>query len=119
MVGIGANVLGYCDQDVVRASKNAINSGNLTTLNPPEDIELAKLLIELHPWADMFRYARTGGEVNAIAVRLARAFTQKSHVAICGYHGWHDWYLSANLNDGYKLNDHLLPGLKRLVFQMK
>ena len=114
MVGIGANVLGYCDKDVIRASKNAINSGNLTTLNPPEDIELAKVLIELHPWADMVRYARTGGEITAIAVRLARAFTQKSHVAICGYHGWHDWYLSANLNDGAKLNDHFLPGLKPL-----
>ena len=114
MVGIGANILGYSDPDVVRAAKNAVSNGNLTTLNPPEDIELAKILIELHPWADMVRYARTGGEINAIAVRIARAYSNKSHVAVCGYHGWHDWYLSANLSGNSKLDGHLLPGLNPL-----
>ena len=106
-----ANILGYADPDVVRAANKAIKRGNLTTLNPPEDIELAKILIDLHPWAGMVRYARTGGEINAIAIRIARAFSKKSHVAICGYHGWHDWYLSANLSSNSKLDGHLLPDL--------
>jgi len=114
MVGIGANVLGYSDHDVVKAAYKAVSNGNLTTLNPPEDIELAKILIDLHPWANMVRYARTGGEINAIAVRIARAYSKKSHVAVCGYHGWHDWYLSANLSGNSKLDGHLLPGLNPL-----
>ena len=53
----------------------------------------------MHKHFDMVRYARTGGEANAIAIRLARAAAGKDKVAICGYHGWHDWYLSANLNN--------------------
>src|SRR4029079_16530188 len=62
--------------------------------------------------ADMVRFARTGGEANAIAIRIARAATGRDKVAICGYHGWHDWYLSANLADDHTLNGHLLPGLE-------
>ena len=68
----------------------------------------------MHQHFDMVRYARTGGEANAIAIRLARVASGKDKIAICGYHGWHDWYLSANLNTkekGGKLKDHLLPGL--------
>tara|TARA_B100000579_G_scaffold297673_1_gene247728 strand:+ start:29504 stop:30829 length:1326 start_codon:yes stop_codon:yes gene_type:complete len=114
MVGIGANVLGYCDDDVIKACKESISKGNLTTLNAPEDVELANVLLDLHPWASMVKYARTGGEINAIAIRIARAYSNKSHVAICGYHGWHDWYLSANLSDSEHLNGHLLPGLNPL-----
>ena len=68
--------------------------------------------MELHPWADMARFARSGGEANAIAIRIARAATGKDKVEICGYHGWHDWYLSANLGGKDKLDGYLLPGLK-------
>ena len=68
------------------------------TFNCPEEVYLAEKLIKLHPWADMVKYARTGGEANAIAVRIARAFTGKDKIAICGYHGWHDWYLASNLS---------------------
>ena len=60
----------------------------------------------------MVRLARSGGEANAIAIRIARAATGKDKVAICGYHGWHDWYLSANLGDDKSLDGHLLPGLE-------
>ena len=67
--------------------------------------------MEINPWADMVRFARTGGEANAIAIRIARAASEKDNVAICGYHGWHDWYLSANHNGGDDLKAHLLPGL--------
>ena len=60
----------------------------------------------------MVRFARSGGEANAIAVRIARAATGKDVVAICGYHGWHDWYLATNLETEEGLNNHLLSGLK-------
>jgi len=95
--GIGANVLGYSDPHVDNAVLNAIRNGSSSTLNCSEEVELADLLCDIHPWAEKVRYARTGGESMAIAVRIARAFKRKDKVAFCGYHGWHDWYLSANL----------------------
>ena len=111
-MGIGACVLGYADSEVDNAVKAAIDSSSMCTLNCPEEVELADLLCELHPWADMVRYARTGGEATAIAVRIARARTRKDKLAFCGYHGWHDWYLAANLGEEDALDGHLLPGLE-------
>ena len=108
--GIGANVLGYCDPDVDLAVNQAIGAGTSCSLNCPEEVELAELFCELHPWADMVRYARTGGEAMAIAVRIARVHTNREKIAFCGYHGWHDWYLASNLS-GERLGDHLLFGL--------
>ena len=108
---IGANVLGAADPDVDAAVVNAIRDGIAATLNAPEELELADLLCELHPWAQMVRYARTGGEAMAIAVRIARARTRRDVIAFCGYHGWHDWYLAANLAEEQALDGHLLPGL--------
>ena len=95
--GIGTCVLGFADDEVDSAVRDVIANGSMSTLNCIEELELAELLCELHPWADMVRYARSGGEALAIAVRLARAATGRSTVAFCGYHGWHDWYLAANL----------------------
>lgn len=109
--GVGSCLLGYADPDVNQAVKAVIDNGSMASLNPPEEIELADLLCELHPWADMVRYARTGGEAMAIAVRLARASTGRDTVAFCGYHGWNDWYLAANLGESSALDGHLLPGL--------
>jgi len=109
--GVGACILGYADQDVDNAVKLAVNSGSMCTLNPPEEVELAELLCRLHPWADMVRFARGGGEAMAVAVRIARAATGRDKVAFCGYHGWHDWYIAANLADGRSLDGQLLPGL--------
>ncbi len=108
---IGANVLGAADPDVDAAVVRAIRDGIASTLNAPEEVELADLLCELHPWANMVRYARTGGEAMAIAVRIARAHTGRDIVVFCGYHGWHDWYLAANLAEEQALDGHLLPGL--------
>ncbi|MCA1809689.1 MAG: aminotransferase class III-fold pyridoxal phosphate-dependent enzyme, partial [Lentisphaerae bacterium] len=88
--------------------------GAMSTLNPPEEVELAEKLLQLHPWSAAARFARTGGEVAAVAVRLARAATRRSLVAVCGYHGWHDWYLAANLGASSSLDGHLLPGLDPL-----
>lgn len=109
-MGIGACSLGYADDDVNAAVKQAIENGNMCTLNSPEEVELAELLLELHPWANMVRYAR-GGDAMSIAVRIARAATKKDIILFCGYHGWHDWYLSANLADDNALDGQLLPGL--------
>ena len=112
IMGIGTNILGYGHPEVDEAVRKTIDAGNMSTLNCPEEVYLAEKLIELHPWADMVRLARSGGEANAIAIRIARAATGKDKVAICGYHGWHDWYLAANLGDEKNLAGHLLPGLE-------
>ncbi len=112
--GMGACILGAADPDVDEAARKAIESGTMSTLNCPEEVELADLFCEIHPWAGMVRYARTGGEAMAVAVRIARAYTRRDRVAFCGYHGWHDWYLAANLAEERALDGHLLPGLEPL-----
>jgi len=112
IMGIGTNILGYGHPEVDEAVRKTIDAGNMSTLNCPEEVYLAERLVELHPWADMVRFARTGGEANAIAIRIARAASGKSKVAVCGYHGWHDWYLAANLGNESNLAGHLLPGLE-------
>ena len=112
LMGIGTNTLGYGHPEVDEAVMQTIGVGNMSTLNFPEEVYLAERLVELHPWAGMARFARSGGEANAIAIRIARAASGKGKVAFCGYHGWHDWYLSANLGDGKNLAGHLLPGLE-------
>ena len=112
IMGIGPNTLGYGHNSVDNAVKKVIEKGNMSTLNCPEEVELAEKLIELHPWSDMVRFARSGGEANSIAIRIARAASGRDKVAICGYHGWHDWYLSTNLANDNGLDGHLLPGLE-------
>jgi len=111
IMGIGTNTLGYGNEEVDAAVMETVKKGNMSTLSCPEEVYLAEKLVEMNPWADMVRFARSGGEANAIAIRIARAASGKDKVAICGYHGWHDWYLSANLNGGDDLSGHLLPGL--------
>jgi len=112
LMGVGTNTLGYGHPEVDEAVRQVIDKGNMSTLNCPEEVKLAERLIELHPWAEMARFARSGGEANAIAIRIARAASGRDKVAVCGYHGWHDWYLSANLGDDKGLDGHLLPGLE-------
>jgi glutamate-1-semialdehyde 2,1-aminomutase len=112
IMGIGTNTLGYGHPEVDEAVMKTVKDGNMSTLNCPEEVFLAEKLIEMHPWADMARFARSGGEANSIAIRIARAAAGRDKVAICGYHGWHDWYLSANLGDDKSLDGHLLPGLE-------
>lgn len=111
LMGVGTCTLGYADDDVNSAVKETIDNGSMSTLNCPKEIELAELLVELHPWADTVRYARTGGEIATIAIRIARAYVKKDKVAFCGYHGWSNWYLSSNLADNANLDGHLLNGL--------
>ena len=111
LMGVGTNILGYSHPEVDEAVMQTVKSGNLSTLNAPEEVWLAEKLLELDPWAGMVRFARSGGEANAIAIRIARAAAGRDGVAVCGYHGWHDWYLSANLGENDSLAGHLLPGL--------
>ena len=110
--GNGCCILGYCDPDVDRDVADVIGKGSMTILSGPEEVELAELLCELHPWADRVRYARGGGDAMAMAARVARASTGRDKIAFCGYHGWHDWYLAANLSKERALDGHLMPGLE-------
>jgi len=112
IMGIGTNILGYGHPEVDEAVQKTIQAGNMSTFNCSEEVYLSEKLVELHPWADMVRLARAGGEINSMAVRIARASTGRDKIAICGYHGWHDWYLSTNLNNDKNLDGHLLPGLQ-------
>ena len=112
IMGIGACTLGYANAAVDNAVKNAIDLGSASTLNSYEEVALAEKLLDIHPWAGMVRFAKTGGEVNSIAIRVARAFSNKDVVAFCGYHGWPDWYLAANLSNEKSLDGQLLPGLQ-------
>ena len=110
--GIGACLLGYADPDVSKAAIKRIKNGCMTSLNAPEEVQLADKLLEIHPWAESVRFARTGGETCAIAVRIARATTGRDVIAICGYHGWADWYLACNLSEGDALDGIHLAGLQ-------
>lgn len=112
IMAVGACILGYADDEVDAAVINSIQKGVNSTLNCPEEVELAEALIDLHPWFDMVRYARSGGEALSIAVRIARAKTKRDIVLFSGYHGWTDWYLAANLADESGLDGQLMPGLE-------
>ena len=112
IMGIGANILGYANDEIDGAVKAAIDKSVSSSFNCPEEVYLAEQLLELHPWAEMVRYSRAGGEADAMAIRIARAASGKDVVAFCGYHGWHDWYLASNLADDGNLDGMLLPGLQ-------
>ena len=121
--GILACILGYADPDVNAAVIRRVQFGSMASLQTHDEVELARLLLKIHPWAQMARFGRSGGETMMAAIRIARARTGRDKVAVCGYHGWHDWYLSANLpttdadpSTGGGMSDrlvgHLLPGLE-------
>ena len=111
IMGIGANIIGYADDDIDNAVKECIDNSVSSTFNCPEEVELAELLMKIHPWADMTRYTRGGGEACAMAIRIARAATRRDKVFFSGYHGWYDWYLSANLGNDSGLDGQLMPGV--------
>ena len=111
LMGVGTNILGYCNKSVDKKVLELVKRGNLSTLNSVEEIKLSEKLIDLHPWAEMSRFTRSGGEANSVAIRIARAYTNKDNIAICGYHGWHDWYLSTNINNKNNLDHHLMNNL--------
>ena len=93
---VTAIILGHADDVVDGAVREQIDKGSLFTLNSPLEIELAELLIDTIPSAEMVRYTKGGGESCAVAVRIARGTTGRDKILFSGYHGWHDWYQSAN-----------------------
>jgi anthranilate phosphoribosyltransferase len=111
-VAVGAAVLGYADEEVNRTVHEIVDKGSVSSLNPPETLDLAEKLLDLHPWADRVKFGRMGGEAMAQTVRFVRATSGIDTIAFCGYHGWHDWYLAANLGEADNLKDHLLPDLE-------
>ena len=110
-MGVGTNILGYANNSVDKAVIKSIEKGNMSTLNNKYEVLLAEKLTSIHSWSNMARFTRSGGEANAVAVRIARAATSKKNIAVCGYHGWHDWYLSANIKSKNNLNNHLMKNL--------
>jgi len=110
-MGVGTNILGYSNKKIDLEVKKIIDNGNMSTLNSYEEVRFAKAILKIHKWAKMVKFARSGGEANSIAIRIARASTKKKQIAVCGYHGWHDWYLAANLKKKNELSKHLLKGL--------
>ena len=111
-MGVTACTLGYANKKINSVITKAFKSGNLTTLNSVEEVELARLFLKIHKWAGMAKFSKSGGEACLVAIRIARAYSKKENIAFCGYHGWHDWYLSANLNNKKSLDNQLLSGLK-------
>jgi len=109
---VGQSPLGYTNSELNRYLKKIIDKGNITSLNCPEEVDLTRKLIEIHKWADLAKYTRSGGEANALAIRIARAYSSNDNVAICGYHGWHDWYMAANLSNKNQLSSHLFKQLE-------
>jgi glutamate-1-semialdehyde aminotransferase len=111
LMGVGTNVLGYANRNIDNEVIKSIKKSNMSSLNNINEYYLARDLLKLHPWFHMAKFARTGAEANAIALRISRAHSGKENVAVCGYHGWHDWYLAANYKKK-SLDSHLFPNLK-------
>ena len=92
-MGVGTNILGYSHPEVDASVQEVILNGNMSTLNAPEEVYLAERLIDMHQFAEMAKFCRSGGEANAVAIRIVEP-PRRDAVAFCGYHGWHDWYLA-------------------------
>ncbi len=107
--GIGATTLGYGRDYVDRRVIKTILNGSACSVNSSEEINATQKLMKAIPWIESARYTRSGGEATALAVRIARAKTEKTKILFSGYHGWHDWYLAAALT--HKLGNHLLEDL--------
>ena len=110
--GIAAILLGYADPVVDDAVREQIATGTIYSVNHELEVELAEELCRSIDCAEMVRYAKCGGEACAVAVRIARGTTGREKILFCGYHGWHDWYLAANLDRSNSLDAHLLPGIE-------
>ena len=92
---LAAITLGYCDLDVDAAVRAQLEEGVIFSLPHPIEMQVAEEKVKLVPCAEMVRFGKNGSDATAGAVRLARAFTNRDHVAVCGYHGWQDWYIGS------------------------
>lgn len=91
--------LGYCNSEVDNAVIKQIKSGVTFSLPHQLEMEVAEKLVQLIPCAEMVRFGKNGSDATSAAIRLARAHTQKEHIAVCGYHGWQDWYIGSTTRD--------------------
>jgi len=90
-----AVTLGYQDPDVTAAVRAQLDNGVIYSLAHPLETEVAELICDMVPCAEMVRFGKNGSDATSGAIRLARAFTERDHVAVCGYHGWQDWYIGS------------------------
>jgi glutamate-1-semialdehyde 2,1-aminomutase len=90
-------ILGYQDPDVNTAIKDQIDKGISFSLAHESEVELAEELVDIIPCAEMVRFGKNGSDATSAAIRLARAYTKRDHVIVCGYHGWHDWYITSTV----------------------
>mgnify|MGYP001300972826 CR=1 FL=1 len=111
-MGVTACVLGYSNDKINKSLISGLKKGSMCTLNATEEVDLAKELLRIHKWSGMAKFCKSGGEACMVAIRIARAYSNKNNIAFCGYHGWHDWYLATNMNNSKNLDKQLLPGLK-------
>ncbi|MFM8580369.1 MAG: aspartate aminotransferase family protein [Planctomycetaceae bacterium] len=110
--GILAIILGYFDPVVDAAVVEQVSRGVNFSISSDLEVELAEELVRCIPCAEMVRYTKGGGDACTVAVRIARGATGRDKILFCGYHGWHDWYLAANLSADAALNAHLFPGIE-------
>lgn len=108
-MAINTAILGYCDPDVNKAAVEQIKKSTVFSILHSVEVELAEEIVKIVPCAEMVRFGKGGGEADAVAIRIARGFTGRDKVVFCGYHGWHDWYIAANLESPDILNKYLLP----------
>lgn len=87
--------LGHCDAEVSAAVAEQLAKGTIFTLSSELEIEVAERIVQLVPCAEKVRFGKNGSDATAGAVRAARAFTGRERVAVCGYHGWQDWYIGS------------------------
>jgi len=93
-MAIGPVSLGYCYERVDQAIRKQLEEGITFSMMHPLEVEVAEMIREIIPNAEMVRYSKTGADATSAAIRLARAYTGRSKVLCCGYHGWHDWYIA-------------------------
>lgn len=90
-----AVTLGYNDPDVTQAIREQLEDGVIFSLPHPLEVEVSEKIVEMVPCAEMIRFGKNGSDATAGAVRIARAYNGREHVAVCGYHGWQDWYIGS------------------------
>jgi len=134
-MGIGPLSLGYAYPKVDEAIKKQLEDGITFSLMHPLEVEVARLIHEIVPNAESVRYSKSGADVTSAAIRVARAYTGKEKILCCGYHGWHDWYISVtdknlgipksvenlsftfNYNDIQSVKDSIDPDVAAIILE--
>ncbi|MBD2280318.1 aminotransferase class III-fold pyridoxal phosphate-dependent enzyme [Aphanizomenon flos-aquae FACHB-1040] len=96
---LAAVTLGYNDPDVTKAVQAQLQQGTIFSLPHPIEVLVAEKIVEVVPCAEMVRFGKNGSDATSGAIRVARAYTRRDRVAVCGYHGWHDWYIGSTARD--------------------